>query len=39
MIRQLQQLRRGEFSLCRPVNYFKGGVGFALGRASRLMLV
>jgi hypothetical protein len=39
MIRQLQQLRRSEFSLCRPVNDLKGGVGFALERASRLMLV
>jgi len=29
MIRQLQQLRRSELSLCRPVNDFKGGVGFA----------
>ncbi len=29
MIRQLQQLRRSEFSLCRPVNDFKGSVGLA----------
>jgi hypothetical protein len=39
MVRQLQQLRRSEFSLCLPVNDFKGGVGFARARASRLMLV
>ena len=39
MIRQLQQLYQGQFFLCLPVNEFKGGIGFALGRASRLMLV
>jgi hypothetical protein len=39
MIRQLQQLWRGKFSLCLPVNDFKGGIGFALGRASLWKLV
>jgi len=39
VVRQLQQLDRSEFSLCRPVNDFKGGVGFALGRASLWKLV
>jgi len=29
MIRQLEQLRRSEFSLCRPMNDFKGSVGLA----------
>jgi len=29
VVRQLQQLRRSEFSLCRPVNDFKGSVGLA----------
>lgn len=29
MICQLQQLYRSEFSLCLPVNDFKGGIRFA----------
>ena len=29
MVRQLQQQRLGEFSLCRPMNDFKRSVGFA----------
>ena len=39
VVRQLQQQRLGELSLCLPVNDFKGGIGFALGRASLWKLV